>query len=142
MFVSTYSDEGGGGKASDKGDSLGSKYEYGVALYSQDLNRKDYFERFSKFAAHEVDHLLNAGFADDGDFGEIYSGYDSNGFRNDPTKETVVISGSKTEEWSLVADGWRPEFKEEPMNNEYMAFSIEELVTIDTDDISSKEEHE
>ncbi|WP_158853311.1 hypothetical protein [Halorhabdus sp. CUG00001] len=90
-----------------------------------------------KTIVHETGHLLGAGRADDGDRpfnipNEVYSGNDG-----DQTKEFVELQGNTRRFWSVMSSGWDDQVTYNPMNGEYIAFSIEELLTVEFHNIDS-----
>jgi len=103
---------------------------------------------------HELSHALSIGWNDDKDaagfeaVGECYSGQDCVGpfdvgpFRfvggNDQTPENVVLPSDTTSSqvWSIMARTNEPA----PLNGNRFAFSIEELSTVDFEDIPATDE--
>jgi len=87
------------------------------------------------------EHPLGVGWLDDkgpGHIAECYSGEDcvgkfGVGDGNDKTVETVVILGSTTQVWSIMARTRGPIASNEKMYR----YSIEELLTIDFEDVPS-----
>ncbi|WP_158853296.1 VWA domain-containing protein [Halorhabdus sp. CUG00001] len=95
-----------------------------------------------KTIVHETGHLLGAGRADDGDRpfnipNEVYSGK-----RGDDTWENITLPNSikPKKTWSAMSGGWNDEFESPPMDGAYIAFSIEEVVTVEFNNIDSMEE--
>jgi len=88
-------------------------------------------------AVHEVGHLFDAGFNDEtGPMGEVYSGDSSDG-----TLEFIELpSGSSPRTWSVMASGWQQFYGSNPMNGNYVAFSVEELFTVDLEDVDSRDQ--
>ncbi|WP_415379436.1 hypothetical protein [Halosimplex sp. TS25] len=88
-------------------------------------------------AVHEVGHLLDAGFNDETEsMGEVYSGDPS-----DSTSEYVELpSGSSPDSWSVMASGWQQYYGSAPMNGNYVAFSVEELFTVDIEHVDSRDQ--
>ncbi|WP_158853305.1 hypothetical protein [Halorhabdus sp. CUG00001] len=90
-----------------------------------------------KTIVHETGHLLGAGRADDGDRpfnipNEVYSGNPG-----DETPEDVGYSGPNSLQWSVMSSGWNSPVNASPMNGVYVAFSIEELSTIEFQNVDS-----
>lgn len=89
--------------------------------------------RNRKTAVHEIAHSFQIGEADDDcgrnlfNAGEIYSGEDDTLIDRTPEK----YDGE--EEWSVMTSGWQSGTTNYPMNGDYFAFSIEELLTITTE---------
>lgn len=87
-------------------------------------------------AVHEVGHLFDAGFNDEtGPMGEVYSGDSSDG----TTEEIKLPSGRTTDTWSTMSSGWQNAHGDTPMNGNYVAFSIEELFTVDLESVDSRD---
>lgn len=86
-----------------------------------------------KTAVHEIGHVLNIGEnepAEQASGTEIYSGS-----REDPTIERIENrNNAEIEHWSVMSSGTRPGQYVKPTYETYFAFSIEELLTISTDD--------
>lgn len=90
-----------------------------------------------KTEVHELGHLLGAGRNDDGRTlgvatDEVYSGGG-----NDDTPEEVGFAGAESDEWSVMSSGWNAPVDNPPMSGTYIAFSIEELSTIEFHDIQT-----
>ncbi|WP_154553138.1 VWA domain-containing protein [Halorhabdus sp. CBA1104] len=90
-----------------------------------------------KTIVHETGHLLGAGRADDGDRpfnipNEVYSGKPG-----DDTEENVELEGDARTQWSVMSGGWNEYIGNHPMNERYIAFSVEELMTIEFENIDS-----
>jgi len=83
-----------------------------------------------KTMVHEIGHQLGAGRADDGQglnpFTEVYSGSNA-----DDTPEEVGLQRFVDPEWSVMAEGWEENIDKEPMDGDYIAFSIQELYSIE-----------
>lgn len=62
----------------------------------------------------------------------MYSGGD-----NDDTPEEVGYAGPIGDEWSVMSGGWNPPVANRPMDGHYFAFSIEELLTIELNDLET-----
>ncbi|QLH81751.1 hypothetical protein HZS54_08975 [Halosimplex pelagicum] len=84
----------------------------------------------------EIGHTLGAGYADDkvGKIAECYSGGDCYGIGigggTDQTPEQIRFGKTASDEWSVMATSPRS-------IDGFYAFSVEEISTIDTDDIPS-----
>lgn len=85
---------------------------------------------------HEVGHLLGAGRNDDGSVAGIIPKEAYSGSGNDDTPENVRLS-STVPTWSVMSSGWNPPVNDPPMDGDYIAFSIEELFTIEFDEIET-----
>jgi hypothetical protein len=95
----------------------------------------------AKTTTHEVGHLLDTGRADDGQQyvivpKEVYSGDRD----SDRTPERVIFESDPVREWSVMSSGWNSELNDQPMGGRYIAVSIEELSTLEFDDVDSREE--
>ena len=67
---------------------------------------------------------------------EVYSG----DRESDRTPERVILELDPVREWSVMISGWNSELNDQPMGGRYIAVSIEELSTLEFDDIDSREE--
>ena len=99
---------------------------------------------------HELGHALSIGWLDDkgdGHIAECYSGSDCVegsivgvklvGGGDDETPEYIdIIGGERTAEWSLMTDGSDAEM----LSHERLLYSIEEILTADTEDIPSRDD--
>ncbi|QPV64149.1 hypothetical protein I7X12_05865 [Halosimplex litoreum] len=152
MFVTT---EGGNnsefivqsfdeGIASTNGNSAG--FGWGVLIFtadhdqSQNPNHKR-AHHLQKTIVHEVGHIIGAGRKDDGvglnPFGEVYSGSE-----NPPVDRTLEAVGRPVFDdprWSVMSSGWVDEAAAHPMNGSYMAYSIEELLSVELRNIATVE---
>ena len=95
----------------------------------------------AKTTTHEVGHLLGTGRADDGQQyvilpKEVYSG----DRESDRTPERVILELDPVREWSVMISGWNSGLNDQPMGGRYIAISIEELSTLEFDDVDSREE--
>ena len=95
----------------------------------------------AKTTTHEVGHLLGTGRADDGQQyvilpKEVYSGDPESA---DPTIEEVILESIVKEEWSAMSRSWNDAVNFKPMAGRYIAFSIEELSTLEFEDIQTRE---
>lgn len=84
-----------------------------------------------KTQVHELGHLLGAGRNDDEkvlglSVDEVYSGGP-----NDHTPEEVGFTVPESAQWSVMSSGWSDTVDAPPMNGRYIAFSIEELNSIE-----------
>jgi len=59
-------------------------------------------------------------------FTEVYSGSNA-----DDTPEEVGYSGPESDQWSVMSKGWNGLVNNHPMDGDYIAFSIQELYTIE-----------
>ena len=96
----------------------------------------------AKSTTHEVGHLIGTGRADDGQQyvivpKEVYSGDPES---DDPTIELVSLGTGVEREWSVMSNGWNDELYAQPMGGRYIAFSIEELSTLEFEDIQTQED--
>ena len=87
---------------------------------------------------HETGHLLGAGRNDDGSIAgvvpqEVYSGNS-----DDDTLEIATIGGVETDRWSVMVSGNRNEFTDPPISGDYIPFSIEEILTIEFNEIETR----
>jgi hypothetical protein len=90
---------------------------------------------------HEVGHLLGTGRADDGQQyvivpKEVYSGDRD----SDRTPERVILESDLAREWSVMSSGWNSELNDQAVGDRYIAGSIEELSTLEFDDLETTEE--
>ena len=126
-------------------DALG--IDMGVNLYTDDITNESSPDRthHAKTVVHEIGHLLGTGRLDDKTFhqgpplssGEIYSG-DTVGSTVDTTPETVQLRVEDSETWSVMSDGWNEDIDDDPMGGRYIAFSIEEMLELEFEDVDSK----
>jgi hypothetical protein len=119
------------GVASTNGFDVG--YGFGIVVFTQDHSDGPTPIYYQKTVTHEVGHLMRTGRNDDGDIieglEEIYSGDG-----DDETKEYISQS---TRRWSAMASGWESGINDPPMDGDYVAFSIEELLTIELNEIDT-----
>lgn len=92
-----------------------------------------------KTAVHEIGHVLNAGEADEGN-SEVYSGMNDQCCTNDPTREGIQSPNQIRYVWSVMSSGTEDSQYLSPMNGDYFAYSLEELVTVNTEDTQAGEE--
>lgn len=59
----------------------------------------------------------------------VYSGNVDNGTKIDQTPEGITLMGDRETRWSVMSSGWQPSANDPPMSGDYIAFSIEELLT-------------
>jgi len=137
MFVTTdVEDSGTTGRASRRGGTYPTGIDFGTAMFTQNLRSQNPREDFMTTAVHEVGHLFDAGFNDEtGPMGEVYSGDSSDG----TTEEIKLPSGRTTDTWSTMSSGWQNAYGDTPMNGNYVAFSIEELFTVDLESVDSRD---
>ena len=138
MFVTTDAEDSGTkGRASRRGGTYPTGIDFGTAMFTQNLRSQNPREDFMTTAVHEVGHLFDAGFNDEtGPMGEVYSG---NGADGSPEYVELPNSGQPTDIWSTMASGWQPAYGAAPMNGNYVAFSVEELLTVDLERVDSKD---
>jgi hypothetical protein len=90
---------------------------------------------------HEIGYLFGTGRADDGQQYVIVPKEVYNGDRDsDRTPERVILELDPVREWSVMISGWNSELNDQPMGGRYIAVSIEELSTLEFDDVDSREE--
>ena len=88
---------------------------------------------------HETGHLLGAGRNNDRSIAgvvpqEVYSGNS-----DDNTSEEVVLGSSgTTNTWSVMSAGYQSEISDPPINGTYIPFSIEEVITIEFNEIETR----
>jgi len=149
LFVSPDGDENPGpipdyapnvdGVASNQGsDSAG--LGFGALVFVDDHTEGPRQTYLAKTTTHEIGHIIGAGRADDGTQylllpREIYSGY--TGSNEDPTPERVILNGSIRQRWSVMSSGWNNPLNDPPMAGRYFAFSVEELMTIEFNEMNS-----
>lgn len=96
-----------------------------------------YETQYGKTQVHELGYLTGAGRNDnnraDLPWEEVYSGDP-----DDPTPETVNLKSKKSQVWSVMSNGWDADVNEQPMGGEYIAYSLEELYTIEFKSVDSK----
>jgi len=136
LFVGTEHVDGSTGRASRRGGTYRTGFDFGNALFIDELRSGNPREHFMVTGVHEIGHLLDTGFADEtGPSGEVYSGSSS-----DRTPEYLSFPNYPSIDlWSTMAAGWQGSYEEPPMNARYSAFSIEELFTVDLDNVDSRE---
>jgi len=131
------------GKASSIGDNFIDGH-YGAFLFTEQNEAGTTHQ--AKTSVHEIGHLLGTGRLDDtpysltGPADEVYSGaVKPRRDFTDKTPENVTLASlNTTRYWSVMTGGWHPEVDDGPMNGEYIAFSIEELLELEFEDIDSK----
>ncbi|QLH77227.1 VWA domain-containing protein [Halosimplex rubrum] len=136
LFVGTEHAGGSAGRTSRRGGTYRTGFDFGNALFVDELRSGNPGEHFLVTTVHEVGHLLDTGFADEtGPSGEVYSGSSS-----DTTPEYLSFPNYPSIDlWSTMASGWQDSYEEPPMNATYSTFSIEELFTVDLDNVDSRE---
>jgi len=88
----------------------------------------------TKTLVHELGHVVDTGELDERDgVDEVYSGK-PDGVDEDYTPERTELNGSIQTEWSVMGNGKLEEMFYPPMNGSYYAFSIEELLSIRSDE--------
>ena len=85
-------------------------------------------------------HALSIGWIDDDLTGsdylpECYSGLDCTTGADDSTNETVLINGATDSVWSVMTKG----YEAEEGSGDRLSFSIEELLTIDTENVPTRD---
>ena len=60
----------------------------------------------------------------------------------DPTIERIILESGVEQEWSVMSTGWNDELDVQAMGGRYIAFSIEELSTVEFVDIQTREKEE
>ena len=147
LFVSTEGDtnpivpsfRNRGGTASSAGGPQFPLMSFGTLVFTGDQRSPELRAKYKKVILHEIGHPLGVGRADDEEVlrytqEEVYSGD-----VDDPTKERIEpgILG-----WSIMRNGWDDPRREDvlirqPLSEDYFVFSIEELSTVEYDDITS-----
>jgi hypothetical protein len=132
------------GVASSQGtngiEGVGNGFGFGVIVFENDHDDGPKRTSLQKTTVHEVGHIIGAGRADDGEIihfipEEVYS--DSG---DDDTRERVGFSGNQGDDWSVMSSGWSYTANNSPMSDDYIAFSIEELSTIEFEKLDSVNE--
>lgn len=130
-----------GGTTSSAGGPEFPLMHFGVLIFAGDQSGEHLELKFKKVIMHEMGHVMGAGRVDDKEISgytreEIYSGH-----TDDPTKERLQ-SGHIG--WSVMRSGW-DDFRRDdilirnPLSRHYFVFSIEELSTVETHNITSIE---
>jgi len=120
--------DGIGGVSATNGNDIYS-FGFGVLIFTDDHTSQSHSQstHLQKTMVHEIGHQLGAGRADDGQglnpFTEVYSGSNA-----DDTSERVGLGEA---EWSVMIRDWDDILAKKPMNGDYIAFSIEELYSIE-----------
>jgi len=124
--------------SSNGNDYAGLDFE--AFLFTGEISQTKPF--YAQASAHEVGHLLGAGRLDKKAFdnafpnifeGEVYSGKDT----TDQTPENVNLEGDSLSEWSAMSS-LTDNIYLEPMDGRYIAFSIEEVLKLEFQDVDSK----
>ncbi|ELZ30499.1 hypothetical protein C475_00105 [Halosimplex carlsbadense 2-9-1] len=96
-------------------------------------------EHLQKSITHEIGHSLGAGRADDrkglNPFSGIYRSAQRNGI--DQSFEYFGISGYNDPGWSVMTRRWVDDLESRPMDGNYIAFRLEELTTIEFNNIAT-----
>jgi hypothetical protein len=134
------------GKASSAGSNLLEGYDYGGFIFTSE-HGFPLQNHYAKTSVHEIGHLLGAGRLDDTPYrlkktegpNEVYSGAPSD-TRDVPDKtlERVRLEGMNTFNWSAMVGGYHDSLNDRPMDGEYIAFSIEELLELEFESIDSR----
>jgi hypothetical protein len=136
-----------GGVASSEGSEFlfgqVSGLGFGVVIFTDDHTSPEATSptrlHLQKTTIHELGHLLGTGRADDDEWvvlpDEVYSGSG-----DDPTNEGIGYTGPDRYEWSVMSSGWNDPIDYTPMQGDYVAFSIEELSTINFNNIDTKDQ--
>ena len=114
---------------------------YGVVIFRDETNMGSFDDRH-KVLMHEIGHAMSAGWVDDEvqsnrDYlPECYSGGPCIDGGEDPTAEMFLTPTGKTKEWSVMAIG----FEADSTSGNRVRLSIEELVTLELEDVPTKED--
>lgn len=131
------------GKASSIGDNS-IEGNYGAFLFT--AQNEQGTTHNAKTSVHEIGHLLGMGRLDDtpynlvadippvDDADEVYSGGPE-----DKSPERVELEGRNRILWSAMTSGWNDPVKYDPMQGEYIALSIEEVLELEFEEIDSKD---
>jgi len=116
----------------------GGKLNFGTIVFHRDIAQDSGPYRIygAKTIVHETGHLIGAGRNDDGSVAglipeEVYSG------SSDDTEEWMKLGSDTTKRWSVMSSGWTSEIMNQPMNGRYIPYSIEELLTIEFNNIDA-----
>jgi hypothetical protein len=104
---------------------------FGVTIFTDDHTYGPSPTHLQKTTVHEIGHILGAGRADDERELVVFPNEIYSGDNDDSTPERVRLSGNARQEWSVMSEGWNSPVNEKPMAGRYIAFSIEELSTIE-----------
>jgi hypothetical protein len=111
-----------------------------VILYDDIKNSKGNTSlHAAKTMIHETGHLLGTDRNEDRSIAgvvpeEVYSGNS-----DDNTSEEVVLGSSgTTNTWSVMSAGYQSEISDPPINGTYIPFSIEEVITIEFNEIETR----
>jgi len=127
------------GIASSNGPSDGLPgRDFGAVIFTHNAEKFPIQAKLQKSIIHETGHILGIGRADDDENPlqpiEVYSGDNT-----DTTPEEVTLTKplssvrDNSTNWSVMSRGWRTDIRQRPMNLRYIAFSIEELGTVEFD---------
>jgi len=119
---------------------------YGTVVFD---NETSSFSEAKKLLMHELGHALSIGWLDDkgdGHIAECYSGSDCVkgsiagvklvGGGEDETPEYVTSLTPTRADWSIMTDGYDAEM----LSHERLLYSIEELLTVDTEEVPSRDD--
>lgn len=117
---------------------------FGAVIFTNDHTSGPTKTYLQKTMMHELGHLLGVGRADDSDQyvvfpDEIYSGriVPNDVTSSDPTIEYIRLRGNLEREWSVMSGGWNNPINKQPMDGVYVPYSIEELSTINFENIDT-----
>jgi hypothetical protein len=85
--------------------------------------------------------MIGAGRNDDGDVANIALQEVYSGNPQDDTPENITVTGlsRRSATWSVMSEGWNPDFSVPPINGEYIPYSIEEVLTIEFNEIETRD---
>jgi hypothetical protein len=130
---------GTGGRASSDGDG-NFLDDFGLVIFEYSSAPPNQTEQIRDTMVHETSHILAAGKNDDpsdflGNPRERYSGSPA-----DETNETIYLNTTQNQQhyaqWSVMASGWcETTAFAPPINGRYAPYSIEEILTIEFNDV-------